>query len=136
MLPSWELPSGKRSHSDCWNITIFDRKHIFIQGPFSSLLWLCLPECMRKLFVFLLGSSHGPPPIPNTKNKQHPNFCGTNEGHWLEMFIKLTKNTRTMGPTSSLLLRHFSKFQAFKCSMFIFWNTAVVRNFKYLIGAK
>ena len=36
--PNGGLPVGfgKRSHSDGWNdIPIFDRKYIFIQGPFS-----------------------------------------------------------------------------------------------------
>ncbi len=28
-------PSGKRSHSDCWKITIFNRKYIFNPGPCS-----------------------------------------------------------------------------------------------------
>ena len=30
------IASGKRSHSDCWNIPIFDREHIFNPGSFSS----------------------------------------------------------------------------------------------------
>ena len=35
------VPSGKRSHSDCWNdIPIFNRKIIFIHGLFSITMFI------------------------------------------------------------------------------------------------
>ncbi len=43
----WNIPSGKRSHSDCWNITIFNRKYIddSIRGPHFPTSYVRLPEC-------------------------------------------------------------------------------------------
>ena len=31
-----DMPSGKRSHSDCWNIPNFDRVHTSIRGIFHK----------------------------------------------------------------------------------------------------
>ena len=47
---SSSLPSGKRSHSDRWNIPIFNRKYIFKGSIFHC--YVRLPECNTEICLF------------------------------------------------------------------------------------
>ena len=43
------IPSGKRSHSDGWNIPMFNRNYIFNPGPFSRDCYVSLLDCSKQM---------------------------------------------------------------------------------------
>ena len=59
------IRSGKRSHSDCWNITIFYRKYIFKKGPFSIVMLdyrsVNLHKAVPKMPVAIVAYQNGKP---------------------------------------------------------------------------
>ena len=43
------IPSGKQSHSDGWNIPMFNRNYIFNPGPFSCDCYVSLLDCNKQM---------------------------------------------------------------------------------------